>query len=195
MPQDKPKSVLKAVSSAVDSSRETPNSLIRRPQKVGVKMYVVSAAICKSFDWLGRAVARRPYSFIMTTLLFTVGCGVAFQMLFEQELDGEDLYTPASAQSFKDRDYVMETFGSPGQLVGLSAVSLILSKCMFNPMQAIGLSESDNLLEASLFNKCGGPQCYLIGSYIVACCNLHSSSCEFSLVYTHMQWICVSVCA
>lgn len=62
-------------------------------------------------------MARWPFTIILVCFMVTAGSGVALKMLFQQELDGEDLYTPPSAQSFKDEDYVVDTFGSPGQMV------------------------------------------------------------------------------
>lgn len=76
-----------------------------------------AAEIALTFAKLGRCVAKWPYTILGVCLLFTVGCGVCFGFLFEQELDNEDLYTPTNAQSFSDMHFVVNTFGQPGEEV------------------------------------------------------------------------------
>lgn len=82
-----------------------------------VQMQVDAAGISRAFDGLGRVTARWPYTVLAVSILFTVGCGLCYLFLFEQELDNEDLYTPSNAQSFKDMDFVVDTFGEPGEEV------------------------------------------------------------------------------
>lgn len=77
-----------------------------------------SAGISSAFDRLGRLTAQWPYTILIVSTLFTVGCGLCFLFLFQQELDNEDLYTPPNAQSFRDMDFVVDTFGEPGEEVG-----------------------------------------------------------------------------
>lgn len=94
---------------------DNPNKTADEPKKsVLVRISeTVDSGIANYFERHGRFVARRPYTVIIATFVLSLLCLVAFIGLLEQELDGEDLYTPGNAQSFDDREFVEEVYGEP----------------------------------------------------------------------------------
>ncbi|CAD7704511.1 unnamed protein product [Ostreobium quekettii] len=58
-------------------------------------------------------VAAYPYATIVVTLLLAAACGSGLYFSMSMELDDVDLYTPRGAQSLKDIDYVLDTYGTP----------------------------------------------------------------------------------
>lgn len=49
---------------------------------------------------------------ISFTTIFALMWGAAFFIVFKQELNMDDLWTPTGAQSFDDRDYVESIYGA-----------------------------------------------------------------------------------
>ncbi|GMH36708.1 hypothetical protein BSKO_04581 [Bryopsis sp. KO-2023] len=94
---------------------ENPNKAADGPKKSVLVRFSesVDSGIANYFERHGRFVARRPYTVIISSFVFSLLCAAAFFLLLEQELDGEDLYTPSNAQSFDDRKFVTEVYGEP----------------------------------------------------------------------------------
>lgn len=87
----------------------------------------VCTEISKTFEGLGRTIARHPYLVITLSVVFTAIWGTVYFQFAEEDKDLEGLYTPFGAQSVKDREYFLSKYGEPPRHV--SVKNLIKMEC------------------------------------------------------------------
>eukprot|EP00210_Caulerpa_lentillifera_P000050 g48.t1 len=69
--------------------------------------------ISNYFSWHGELISRRPWTAIVFCFLFSFTFGALYFTIMKQEQDAKDLFTPKTAQAFKDQDYYEKYYGKP----------------------------------------------------------------------------------
>lgn len=65
-------------------------------------------------------ISRHPWTAIIASLILSITCSSLYFVIMKKEMDPKDLFTPKSAQAFKDRDYYENYYGKPPSQVHLT---------------------------------------------------------------------------
>lgn len=82
-------------------------------------MCCACSEISKTFEGVGRTIARHPYLVIVLSVVFAAIWGTVYFQFAEEDKELESLYTPFSAESVKDREYFLSMYGEPSQPVSI----------------------------------------------------------------------------